>query len=124
MVKFISMLRGINVSGQKKVRMDELRRAYEALDFTHVETYVQSGNVVFGGEEIEAVILANRIEAHLEQTFGFTTPVFIRRTGDFLHVLSHNPFLTGRNEDPARLHVSYRGRRFTCFAQTGMVRLN
>jgi uncharacterized protein (DUF1697 family) len=44
---FISMLRGINVSGQKKIRMVELRDLYESLNLVNVETYVQSGNVVF-----------------------------------------------------------------------------
>ena len=49
MPTFISLLRGINVSGQRKIRMAELKDVYEALGLTNVNTYVQSGNVVFDG---------------------------------------------------------------------------
>ena len=47
MTTYISLLRGINVSGQKKIRMAELRSLYASLGFSNVETYLQSGNVVF-----------------------------------------------------------------------------
>ena len=47
MQTYISMLRGINVSGQKMIKMDALRQMYELLNFSNVKTYIQSGNVVF-----------------------------------------------------------------------------
>ncbi len=47
-MKYISILRGINVSGQKKIKMEELQKLYESLVFDHVQTYIQSGNVIFG----------------------------------------------------------------------------
>ena len=47
MPNFISILRGINVSGQKKILMTELKALYEKLGFNNVHTYIQSGNVVF-----------------------------------------------------------------------------
>ena len=54
MKTYISMLRGINVSGQKKIRMADLKNLYESLGLVEVQTYVQSGNVVFISEEQEA----------------------------------------------------------------------
>jgi Protein of unknown function (DUF1697) len=48
---YISMLRGINVSGQKQVRMTELKSLYESLGLENVRTYVQSGNVVFASAQ-------------------------------------------------------------------------
>ena len=47
MCTYISMLRGINVSGQKNIKMNELKSLYEALGFRNVVTYIQSGNVIF-----------------------------------------------------------------------------
>ena len=47
MGKFVALLRGINVSGQKKIKMSDLKNLFEALSFTNVQTYIQSGNVLF-----------------------------------------------------------------------------
>ncbi len=87
--------------------MEELRNVYEILGLTHVETYVQSGNIVFDSEEENTIKLAKYIEAQIEQTFGFTTPVFIRSADDLQHIITGNPFLIRRNEDPTRLHVTF-----------------
>ena len=54
MKRYISLLRGINVSGQKKIKMAELRALYESIGFADVQSYLQSGNVVFATEETDA----------------------------------------------------------------------
>lgn len=107
MKQFISLLRGINVSGQKKIKMEELRQAYAALGFTDVQTYVQSGNVIFESDEEDASKLAVSIEAQIEGRFGYAVSVFIRDARDFQRLLDNNPFLQGRSEDPARLYVTF-----------------
>jgi len=104
---FISMLRGINVSGQKKIRMVELKDLYESLNLVNVETYVQSGNVVFDTAEGDASKLAELIEAQIEKAFGYTVPTFIRDASDFQRIIEGNPFLKKRDEDPARLYVTF-----------------
>jgi uncharacterized protein (DUF1697 family) len=104
---FISMLRGINVSGQKKIRMVELRDLYASLNLVDVETYVQSGNVVFDSTESDASKLAELIEARIEKTYGYAVPVFIRDGNDFQRIVVSNPFLNERNEDPAKLYVTF-----------------
>ena len=71
MKTYISMLRGINVSGQKQVRMAELKSLYESLGFENVRTYVQSGNVVFESAEQDGLKLAKQIETGIEKSFGF-----------------------------------------------------
>lgn len=107
MKTYISMLRGINVSGQKQMRMDALRQAYEKLNLRNVKSYVQSGNVVFESEESDMELLAGRIEARIEHTFGFAVPVFLREVYDFQRIIGGNPFLVGRNEDPGKLYVTF-----------------
>lgn len=65
---FISMLRGINVSGEKKIHMEDLRSLYEELNLVNVRTYVQSCNVVFDSLEQDVLTLAEKIKAQIEQT--------------------------------------------------------
>jgi uncharacterized protein (DUF1697 family) len=87
--------------------MDTLRWIYTALGFTNVRTYVQSGNVAFKGADQERVELVSRIEAQIENTCGYYTEVFIRSAAEIQRILAGNPFLTTRNEDPNKLHVTF-----------------
>lgn len=105
--KYISMLRGINVSGQKSIRMAELKSLYEGLGLLQVRTYVQSGNVLFESPEPDASKLAAQIEGRIEQTYGYRVAVFMRTGEDLERIVQNNPFLTKRNEDPAKLHVTF-----------------
>ena len=107
MSAYVSMLRGINVGGRKKIHMETLRGIYEALGFTRVRTYVQSGNVVFESTEQNPSNLVKQIEARIEQACGYPVPVFIRQSHDLERILTGNPFLNGRNENPAYLHVTF-----------------
>ncbi|UCB46189.1 MAG: DUF1697 domain-containing protein [Spirochaetota bacterium] len=104
---FISMLRGINVSGRKNIQMEELRGLYKSLNLVDVETYVQSGNVVFNTTEQDTSKLACILEATLEEAFGYDVRVFIRATEDFQRIIESNPYLNERNEDPAKLYVTF-----------------
>jgi uncharacterized protein (DUF1697 family) len=104
MQTYISMLRGINVSGQKQVRMTDLKSLYELLGLMHVQTYVQSGNVVFSSQEQDVAKLRRAIEAHIEKTFGFSVPVVIRTADEFKRIIDSHPF---KNEDPIRVVVTF-----------------
>jgi uncharacterized protein (DUF1697 family) len=103
----IAMLKGINVGGQKKIRMETLHGIFEGLGFINVRTYVQSGNVVFGSTQVDRVVLVKRIEAHIEKTCGYHVTVFIREEHELQRILAGNPFLNGRNEDSSNLHVTF-----------------
>jgi uncharacterized protein (DUF1697 family) len=107
MKPFISMLRGINVSGQKSIRMADLRPMYEELGLLNVDTYLQSGNVVFDSAGQDAVTLVNLIEDRIEQTFGYSVSVLIRDVPDLQRILTNNPFLNERKEDIAKLYVTF-----------------
>ena len=107
MSAFVSLLRGINVGGQKKISMETLRGIHQGLGLSHVRTYVQSGNVVFESSAQTSVVLTKRIEASIEQTCGYHVPVFIRQAEQLQKILANNPFLTDRHEEPSKLHVSF-----------------
>ena len=100
------MLRGINVSGQKKIKMDDLRAVYESLHFDDVRTYIQSGNVIFKCSFSNIIELTNTIEKKLEAVFGFSVSVIIRTKDEIKKVLESNPFLKNGKHDITKLYVT------------------
>jgi uncharacterized protein (DUF1697 family) len=110
MATFISILRGINVSGQKKVLMEDLKSIYTDLGFSEVTTYIQSGNVIFSTPgDRSAGELSDRIEKAIENKYHFQVPVIIRSAPEIKAVLASNPFLTENGIDPDKLHVTFLG---------------
>jgi len=107
MKTFISMLRGINVSGKNRIAMAALKEMYLGLGFTNVVTYVQSGNVVFDSTDADAAALTRVLETAINQTFGFDVPVILRHKDRFQQLLDGNPFTHARDEDPTKLHITF-----------------
>jgi uncharacterized protein (DUF1697 family) len=105
MATYVAMLRGINVGGRAKVAMAELRQLFADLGHTDVQTYIQSGNVVFAtraARERVAVDLEQRIGADL----GVDVTVVLRTAQDLARIVAKNPFV-GRGADPSTLHVTF-----------------
>jgi len=107
MKTYISLLRGINVSGQKKILMAELKSLYESLGFENVQTYVQSGNVVIESEEQDTEALRKSIETQIKANYGFSVPVLIRTRDDFLRLIESKHFRKERSENPTRVMVTF-----------------
>lgn len=89
---FIAMLRGINVSGRKKILMADLKVLFVDIGLDKVETYIQSGNVVFDSSSDDADKLQTAIEAAIEQRFGFSVHVAIRSRSDLKRIIERYPF--------------------------------
>ncbi len=104
---YLAMLRGINVSGQKKVPMAELKAVVESLKFKQVRTYIQSGNVVFDAPSTEPEKLALQLEKKINAHFKFEVPVIIRSPEEIEKVLKKNPFLKEKEIDTSRLYVTF-----------------
>jgi uncharacterized protein (DUF1697 family) len=107
---YIALLRGINVGGHRIIRMDQLRKAFEALGFADVATYVQSGNVVFLAPAKTAQNLSEKIEQMLLRRFGMSVRVMVRAAEEIGEVVKNNPFLKQKGVDPAKLHVTFLSR--------------
>src|SRR5260370_28332461 len=107
MPTYISMLRGINVGGHKKIKMDQLRKSFEALGFEQVKTYIQSGNVVFRGGKVSTQVLSRKIEAKTLGDFGFSVSVISRTQDEMERTIQNNPFLKGGGIDQTKLHVTF-----------------
>lgn len=104
MKTYISMLRGINVSGQKKINMEELRALYETLGFKNPKTYIQSGNVIFECSESNVSSMISKIERGIKKSYGFEVPVQIRTKTDLQRLIDNNPFA---KKDTGKLHVTF-----------------
>jgi uncharacterized protein (DUF1697 family) len=104
---YISLLRGINVSGKCRVRMPELRRIYETLNLVNIETYIQSGNVIFDSSQSEPATLIKTIEVEIERTLGISIRVLMRDLNRFQYIIAKNPFTNKRKENPEKLHVTF-----------------
>ena len=107
MPSYVAMLRGINVSGSKMIKMEALRASFEALGFTNVRTYVQSGNVVFTARQGAVAPLSLRIAARIKSDFGFDVPVLVLAAEQIARVVEENPFSGKKGIDPTKLHVTF-----------------
>ena len=107
MTVMISMLRGVNVGGHNKIKMDALRALYEFLKLRDAQTYVQSGNVIFSTDERDISRLAKRIEDGIERKFGFRPNVILRTAAEMKDVIARNPFGKRRGIEPGKLLVSF-----------------
>lgn len=101
------MLRGINISGHKSIKMQDLRMLCEKLGYRNVQTYVQSGNVVFETKKGDPATLSKQLSKAIHETYGFDVPVFIRTVDEMKRIVSANPFLKERKIDPSKLHVTF-----------------
>jgi uncharacterized protein (DUF1697 family) len=107
MKSYISVLRGINVSGQKLIKMDALRKTYENLGIRDVKTYVQSGNVVFNVSETEPDKLEQLIYNQVVKDFGFEVPVIVLTAEKLKQVVDNNPFVNDLDKDPTYMHFTF-----------------
>src|SRR5271157_3543519 len=107
MTVVISMLRGVNVGGHNKIKMDALRNLYESLGLRDAKTYVQSGNVVFRTDAKDLAMLAKRIEDAIERKVGFRLGVILRTTSDLRDTIARNPFAKRRGIDASKLLVTF-----------------
>ncbi|CAG7654765.1 DUF1697 domain-containing protein [Paenibacillus allorhizosphaerae] len=87
----IALLRGINVGGNNKIKMAELREVLGRMGLARVRTYIQSGNILFESDEREET-LRGRIELEMEKAFGLTLKVIIRTAEELRQMVAKLPF--------------------------------
>lgn len=90
---YIAMLRGVNVGGRGSIKMESLRALFEKMGFDQIQTYIQSGNVVFSAPKASPNSLAKSIESSLIKAYGFPISVVLRTSQQLEKVLKANPFL-------------------------------
>ncbi|MCI5081950.1 MAG: DUF1697 domain-containing protein [Saprospiraceae bacterium] len=103
---YIALLRGINVSGQKKIKMADLREALSQLSFSNIRTYIQSGNILFDSEEENIRELETQIHDKIQAAFGFDVPVLVIRPELLHRIMKENPFLD-QGKETNKLYVTF-----------------
>ena len=91
MKTFIGFLRGVNVGGKNKIKMADLKKSLEALGLAEVETYLQSGNVIFASSGEEQA-LRREIEEKIRTDFGIVTSVVLRSAEELSEIIKGCPF--------------------------------
>jgi len=104
--RFVALLRSVNVAGHGRLAMNELRASVEALGFTDVTTYIQTGNVLFKADSKSEKGIATTIEQRLAEDFGDSPAVLVRSVAEFRRVGSSSPYAKA-GADPARHHVTF-----------------
>lgn len=107
---YLALLRGINVSGQKIIKMGDLRKRMADAGYNNVKTFIQSGNVIFESNEKSKDKLASAFETFLMKEYGYDVTVFIIDKKDIEAAIYNNPFTDGRTEEEAgfkKLYVTF-----------------
>lgn len=107
MQKYVSLLRGINVSGQKKIIMTELKLMFQNMGFENVETYIQSGNVVFDSSILNKNEIQGKIEKEILNNFNFQVSVCVLTKFEVETAFSLNPYLLDKNIDIKHLSITF-----------------
>ncbi|MGH1342237.1 MAG: DUF1697 domain-containing protein [Nannocystales bacterium] len=105
MARFVALLRGINVGGNHTLPMADLRTHFEEAGATAVETYIQSGNVVFEAPARQGAKLAQKVAHAIELSTGFSVPIVVRTAEAWNALVEGNPFAAEAAKDPKRVHA-------------------
>ncbi|HRN42319.1 MAG TPA: DUF1697 domain-containing protein [Vicingus sp.] len=101
---YIALLRGINVSGHKLIKMSDLKILFENCGFNDVTTYIQSGNVVFSSAITNKKEIKSIIEKAIQSTFSFDVSTLILESQELETIKNYNIFL---NKHPLALKSIY-----------------
>ena len=104
---WISILRGINVGGRNAIKMDALRNMYVQLGFSEVQSYIQSGNVIFKTELTDSKSIEKIISTEISKTFGFEVPVMVVEREECRKTINLNPFSRDSSYDQAYMHITF-----------------
>lgn len=114
-MRYVALVRGVNVLGTTMIKMSELKGWFEALGFIDVVTYINSGNVAFDcnphlskGSTSRAAEtkLVEKIESTIEKRLGKKVQVMLRDRAEIKRVIARNPF-DGAFETHKQMHVFF-----------------
>ena len=107
MNKYVALLRGINVGGNKLIKMADLREVFTQSGFKNVRTYIQSGNVIFETRDTNAEKVTKKIEKAIYKSLGHEVTVILRTVGELRTVVKGNPFKSVESEENVMRFVTF-----------------
>ena len=103
---YIALLKAINVNG-KTLKMKDLVAVLDSQNFRNVRTYIQSGNIIFECDTVDAGKLSVKIENIISKSFGISVNVIIRTEKELEEIVKNNPLIKATNNDADKLHVTF-----------------
>jgi uncharacterized protein (DUF1697 family) len=107
MEKFVAFLRGVNVSGQKIIQMKDLKLIFENAGFKNVQTFIQSGNVIFDSAIKEQHKIKAKIESVLNTSLGYKVDVLLRSHYDLNLLIKNNPFDKIKPDENVKFYITF-----------------
>ena len=107
MTTYISMLRGINVGGHKKIKMGTLKQLYVELGFVNIQTYIQSGNVIFKTMDSDTIAVEKRITKQILKVTGLEVPVLVLKLDEMNRIIGNSPFIFDSSKNPTSFYVTF-----------------
>lgn len=106
-MRYVALLRAINVSGQKIIKMEDLRKMMEMPGLKNISTFIQSGNVLFDSAEKDTEKLRLKIEKKLAKDLGYSVEVFVRSAGEMAAIVKANPFAKTTSAHKTATYISF-----------------
>lgn len=107
MEKYLALLRGINVGGNNIIKMADLKAAFEEMGLNDVQTYIQSGNVIFNTDNGDKSALISLIENSLSSKFNFQCTVVLLSREELQIQLNSAPSGFGQENELFRYDVIF-----------------
>jgi uncharacterized protein (DUF1697 family) len=104
-MKLVALLKGVNVGGNRKISMPELRSLTEDLGFAEVKTYINSGNLIFESGKIKKAQAGKILDQAIVKQFGFPVDLIVRSAAQWRKIVRENPFRLRAKESPKSLHL-------------------
>lgn len=105
MNKYITILRGINVGGKRKILMADLKQLFEKIGAKNTQHYIQSGNIVYTHTEQDNNVLSTHISEAIKKQYGFDVPVLTMTEKELAQTVKDNPFVN--DAEITQLHVTF-----------------
>lgn len=104
---YVAFLRGINVGGNRIVRMDDLRKAFKVAGYSNISTLLATGNVIFDSDNDDLEELTDSLEIFLKKRFGFEIFVLLRTMNNIKRLVESDPFKGIKVTNETRRYVSF-----------------
>ncbi len=111
-MRYVALLRGINVTGKNMIKMETLRDTFTALGFKNIKSYINSGNLIFDTAKTDDGKLAAKIHDAIQRDFGFDISVMVRSMAEIEEIVAWNPF-DGQFESHKDVHVFFLNEKLT-----------
>lgn len=104
---FITMLRGVNMTGHNTIKMTRLADMFRQLGYADAETYIQSGNIVFSCQNRNIDYVSSEIRKAILSEFNLNIAVITRTSDEMRKIILANPYLQEPNFDPSKMAVLF-----------------